>query len=198
MTDSGRDLARPPLPAGGDLRRRGHQLLRVLRGRRARRAVPVRRPAAPGASVRPRRGRRATAGTATCPASAPASATATGSTARGTRSDGQRCNPAKLLLDPYAKAIDGSVDWDAGVLRLPLRSTRTSATTDDSARVHAQGRRAQPVLRLGRRPPPAHAAARVDHLRGPRQGLHRPAPRRSRRRCAAPTPASPTRRPSST
>src|SRR3954467_14970854 len=25
---------------------------------------------------------------------------------------GHRCNPAKLLLDPYAKAIDGEVDWD--------------------------------------------------------------------------------------
>jgi len=25
---------------------------------------------------------------------------------------GHRCNPAKLLLDPYAKAIDGRVDWD--------------------------------------------------------------------------------------
>lgn len=25
---------------------------------------------------------------------------------------GHRCNPAKLLLDPYAKAIDGDVDWD--------------------------------------------------------------------------------------
>ena len=25
--------------------------------------------------------------------------------------DGHRCNPAKLLLDPYAKAIEGSVDW---------------------------------------------------------------------------------------
>jgi isoamylase len=24
---------------------------------------------------------------------------------------GQRCNPAKLLLDPYAKAIEGSTDW---------------------------------------------------------------------------------------
>jgi isoamylase len=25
---------------------------------------------------------------------------------------GPRCNPAKLLLDPYAKAIDGRIDWD--------------------------------------------------------------------------------------
>ncbi len=25
---------------------------------------------------------------------------------------GQRCNPNKLLLDPYAKAIDGTFDWD--------------------------------------------------------------------------------------
>ena len=25
---------------------------------------------------------------------------------------GQRCNPAKLLLDPYAKAIEGQIDGD--------------------------------------------------------------------------------------
>jgi isoamylase len=28
---------------------------------------------------------------------------------------GHRCNPAKLLLDPYAKAIEGNVDWDPSV-----------------------------------------------------------------------------------
>ena len=50
-------------------------------------------------------------GTPTCPASARASATATASTAPGTRR-GLWCNPAKLLLDPYAKAIEGEVDWD--------------------------------------------------------------------------------------
>src|SRR6201981_3290804 len=27
-------------------------------------------------------------------------------------SNGNRCNPNKLLLDPYAKAIDGRIDWD--------------------------------------------------------------------------------------
>ncbi|MGO9152047.1 MAG: glycogen debranching enzyme, partial [Mycobacterium sp.] len=25
---------------------------------------------------------------------------------------GQRCNPNKLLLDPYSKAIDGTFDWN--------------------------------------------------------------------------------------
>ena len=28
---------------------------------------------------------------------------------------GQRCNPAKLLLDPYGKAVDGSLRWDAAL-----------------------------------------------------------------------------------
>ncbi|MFI6319996.1 glycogen debranching protein GlgX [Nonomuraea sp. NPDC050556] len=29
--------------------------------------------------------------------------------------NGQRCNPAKLLLDPYAKAVEGAVRWDQAV-----------------------------------------------------------------------------------
>ena len=33
---------------------------------------------------------------------------------------GLRCNPAKLLLDPYARAIDGQVRWDAAVYSYPL------------------------------------------------------------------------------
>ncbi len=28
---------------------------------------------------------------------------------------GHRCNPAKLLLDPYAKAVEGDIDWDPAV-----------------------------------------------------------------------------------
>ena len=34
--------------------------------------------------------------------------------------DGHRFNPYKLLIDPYAKAIDGDLDWDDSV-RLDLR-----------------------------------------------------------------------------
>ncbi len=29
--------------------------------------------------------------------------------------EGRRCNPAKLLLDPYAKAVEGGVTWDPAV-----------------------------------------------------------------------------------
>jgi isoamylase len=35
-------------------------------------------------------------------------------------SAGQRCNPAKLLLDPYAKAIDGHVTWGQPVFSYPF------------------------------------------------------------------------------
>ena len=58
----------------------------------------------------------ASSGTATCPAWCPASATATASRARSPPSTGQRCNAHKLLIDPYAKAVDGSLGttyaWD--------------------------------------------------------------------------------------
>ncbi len=33
---------------------------------------------------------------------------------------GYRCNPNKLLLDPYAKAIEGAVDWDQAVFSYPF------------------------------------------------------------------------------
>jgi isoamylase len=33
---------------------------------------------------------------------------------------GYRCNPAKLLLDPYAKAIEGAMDWDQAAFAYPF------------------------------------------------------------------------------
>jgi glycogen operon protein len=33
---------------------------------------------------------------------------------------GLRCNPSKLLLDPYAKAVDGDPDWDPSLFSYPL------------------------------------------------------------------------------
>jgi isoamylase len=49
-------------------------------------------------------------------------------------SSGHRFNPAKLMIDPYAKAIDGEIDWDDAVFGYPLgeedlvRDERDSAT----------------------------------------------------------------------
>ncbi|MEO7126208.1 MAG: glycogen debranching protein GlgX [Nakamurella sp.] len=33
---------------------------------------------------------------------------------------GLRCNPTKLLLDPYAKAVDGHPDWNASLFSYPM------------------------------------------------------------------------------
>ncbi|WP_111767257.1 glycogen debranching protein GlgX [Nakamurella deserti] len=46
---------------------------------------------------------------------------------------GQRCNPAKLLLDPYAKAIAGEIDWDPSLFSYQLGDP-DSVNDDDSAR----------------------------------------------------------------
>ncbi len=50
---------------------------------------------------------------------------------------GHRCNPAKLLLDPYAKAIDGQVDGDPSLFSYYFTDTPDSSgnlplNTDDS------------------------------------------------------------------
>ncbi|KGH45174.1 MULTISPECIES: glycogen debranching protein GlgX [Modestobacter] len=46
---------------------------------------------------------------------------------------GHRCNPNKLLLDPYAKAIDGQVDWDEAVFGYHFA---TGAKNDDDSAAH--------------------------------------------------------------
>ena len=35
-------------------------------------------------------------------------------------SKGARCNPSKLLLDPYAKAVQGDIDWDESLFGYPF------------------------------------------------------------------------------
>ena len=44
---------------------------------------------------------------------------------------GLRCNPNKLLLDPYAKAIDGQIDWDQSVFGYDFETKERN--DDDSA-----------------------------------------------------------------
>ena len=55
-------------------------------------------------------------GTASCPTSGPGRPTGTGSTGPSTPPAGLRCNPAKLLIDPYARAISGTVTYGDALL----------------------------------------------------------------------------------
>ncbi len=80
-----------------------------------------------------------------------------------------RCDPAKLLLDPYARAIAGERHMGSGGARArrglgPVRPA-----------IH----RARRAVRLGRRPTPTDPARRHDRLRDARQGLHEAASRRA-------------------
>ncbi len=45
-------------------------------------------------------------------------------------STGHRCNPAKLLLDPYAKAIEGQIQWDEAIF--PYRFDEGPDTLSDT------------------------------------------------------------------
>jgi isoamylase len=48
-------------------------------------------------------------------------------------SQGLCCNPAKLLLDPYAKAMDGKVQWDEAVFPYPFKKGPGIRSDTDSA-----------------------------------------------------------------
>ncbi|HEU0133090.1 MAG TPA: glycogen debranching protein GlgX [Mycobacteriales bacterium] len=47
---------------------------------------------------------------------------------------GHRCNPSKLLLDPYAKAVDGEIDWDEALF--PYRFADHEQRNDDDSAPH--------------------------------------------------------------
>jgi isoamylase len=46
---------------------------------------------------------------------------------------GHRCNPAKFLLDPYAKAIDGQVQWNEAVFPYTSKDGPEARSDSDSA-----------------------------------------------------------------
>jgi isoamylase len=48
-------------------------------------------------------------------------------------SAGQRCNPSKLLLDPYARAIDGRVDWHQSLFSYHADAPEGPRNDTDSA-----------------------------------------------------------------
>ena len=47
--------------------------------------------------------------------------------------NGLRCNPAKLLVDPYARAITGGIEWNAAVFPYPLGGDDLQRNDDDNA-----------------------------------------------------------------
>jgi len=49
-------------------------------------------------------------------------------------SQGLRCNPAKLLVDPYAKAVDGDMEWDESLFS--YRFDDPDAFNDDDSAAH--------------------------------------------------------------
>ncbi len=49
---------------------------------------------------------------------------------------GLRCNPAKLLLDPYAKAVDGQIEWDEALFSYAFAEGPASPPTDTDSGPH--------------------------------------------------------------
>ena len=73
--------------------------------------------------------------------------------------EGHRFNPAKLLIDPYAKAIEGDVDWEHDANVLPYvpdgdEDADLEPDDEDDSAGDAQVGRDRRRLRLGGRPPP--------------------------------------------
>ena len=104
-------------------------------------------------------------------------------------SRGLRCNPHKLLLDPYAKAIDGDIDWDPALYGYDCGNPDQMSDLDSAPHM-PKARRGQPVLRLGQRPAAAdvpyhHSVIYEAHVKG----LTDAPPGGARGACAARTPA---------
>ena len=178
----GRESGRAAVPARRDLGRGGDELLAVLRARRARRALPLRRRTGTRRASRSSSARRST-GTAILPEVGPGQRYAYRVHGPWAPEAGHRFNAHKLLIDPYAKSIEGAVDWGAAST-LPYvpggEDADLEADDEDDARGDPQVRRHRPDVRLGGRRAPAHAVARDGDLRGARQGLHHAASRRPR------------------
>ena len=62
---------------------------------------------------------------------------------------GLRANPSKLLLDPYAKAVCGEIDWDPSLFSYDFGDPLVVQRGGLGAAHDVRGRD-QPVLRLGR------------------------------------------------
>ena len=92
---------------------------------------------------------------------------------RGSPDTGLRHNAAKLLLDPYARAIEGEVTWGAGGLR-PRRRRRLAGDGELRSDLDSRGNVPRCVVvddgvRLGGRRPAEPVPQRDGDLRGARR-----------------------------
>jgi isoamylase len=83
---------------------------------------------------------------------------------------GRRCNPAKLLLDPYAKAVEGGVTWDPAVFSLESEEPGPGPDQTDSAPFVPRSIVVDPAFdwgedRLPRHPPSTSVIYEV-HVKG--------------------------------
>ena len=74
-------------------------------------------------------------GTASCPGSGPGRRTGTAPRAPTIPARGLRCNPAKLLLDPYARAISGEVTFGPEVLGYAVGNPDAPSALDSAGHV---------------------------------------------------------------
>ena len=97
-------------------------------------------------------------------------------------SAGHRFNPNKLLIDPYAKALQGPAALERRPLRLPARQPPRGPVVRPARQRprHAQMRRGRRRLHLGRRSAARRALGRDDHLRDPRARHDHAPPGRAR------------------
>jgi len=72
--------------------------------------------------------------------------------------NGQRCNPNKLLLDPYSKAIDGNFDWNQSLFSYNFGDP-DSRNDDDSADSMPKSVVINPYFDWGVDRPPGHEYA---------------------------------------
>ena len=112
------------------------------------------------------------------PRSSPGSATATACTARGTPAAAGAATRNKLLLDPYAKAIDGDIEWDQALFGYDFDDP--DSRNDDDSAPHMPKASSSTRSSTGTTTAAAHPLPRVGHLRGARQGPDPAAPGRPR------------------
>ena len=93
-----------------------------------------------GNAGRPARGHGALLARATCRKSGRASATAIAIHGPWAPEQGLWCNPHKLLMDPYAKAIEGMWEWNEAVFPYHFAEPGAARRTISTARRSARGR----------------------------------------------------------